>query len=123
MTDATAREHLAQAAEFLAAAELCVDAKLSNAAAGNAVTAGIRAADAICEANLGHYSHARSHADAARLVSSGPAGRQAQPILTRLLSIKSKAQYDSTSLTLDAARRAVEQARKLVDLARTAVAG
>jgi hypothetical protein len=124
MTDGTAREHLAQAVEFLTAAEMCLDEELTNAATGNAVTAGIRAADAICEANLGRYSRAKSHAEAARLVSTaGPAGRTAQPILSRLLAIKSKAQYDSTTITPDAARRAVEQARKLVDLARAAVAG
>jgi uncharacterized protein (UPF0332 family) len=117
-------EHLAKAEEFFAAAELSLEVGLADAATSNAVLAGIRACDAVCTARLGRYAKAQSHAEAVALVRQlGAEGKAAATLLNRLLSIKNKAQYDTTRITDDAARRTVESARKLVALAKDVLRG
>lgn len=124
MSRREAAAHLDQAQQFLAAAEYSRDENHHDAAASNAVLAGIRAADAIRTARNGSYARVKKHEDAVRLTAqAGPEGRSAATLLTRLLAIKSKAQYDTTAVTADAARRAVVTAGKLVELAKTTLAG
>lgn len=124
MSRAEATAHLDQARQFLAAAEYSRDEHHHDAAASNAVLAGIRAADAIRAARNSAYARVKKHEDAVRLTAqAGPEGRAAATLLTRLLAIKSKAQYDTTTMTADAARRAVATAGRIVELAKTALAG
>jgi hypothetical protein len=116
--------HLDQARQFLAAAEYSRDENHHDAEASNAVLAGIRAADAIRAARNSAYSKVKKHEDAVPLTrQAGPEGRDAAVLLGRLLAIKSKAQYDSTTITADAARRAVVTAGRIVELAKTVLAG
>lgn len=119
-----AGQRLAKAGEFLAGAQACLAAGLPNPATSCAVTAGILANDAICLARLGRYSAGRSHQEAVLLArQAGPSGRRAATILIRLLSVKEKAQYAADTVTAGSAGSAVDQARRLVDLARIEVAG
>lgn len=124
MTNSEAAEHLAKAVQFFAVAEFALEAGMTDAATSNAVLAGIRASDAICAMRTGRYSRAKGHAEAVALVrQAGPEGRTAATLLSRLLAVKSKAQYDTTMISSDAAQRAVEGARKLMTLARQVRAG
>jgi HEPN domain-containing protein len=117
-------EHLDKAEQFFATAELALAAGMHDAAASNAVLAGIRACDAICAARVGRYAKAQSHGEAVALVrQSGAEGRQAATLLTRLLTVKSKAQYDTTKVSADAARRTVESARRILVLAKDVLRG
>ena len=122
--DPEMRRHLAKAVQFLDASQLALDARLGDAAVSCAVTAGIHATDAICVARLGRRSAGGSHHDAVDLARrAGNEGRRAASHLQRLLAVKNKAQYDASPVTAAAAGRAVETARRLVDLARQVVAG
>jgi len=117
-----ARAHLKKAKEFLDAAEASAESALHNAAASNAVTSGINSKDAVCLKLTGHTSKHDSH-DAAvpELTRSGPAGAALAPALTRLLKVKTKAQYGAVGVTPNEARDALRQAQKLYDGAVRAV--
>ncbi|HVF19306.1 MAG TPA: HEPN domain-containing protein [Mycobacteriales bacterium] len=124
MSAGEVRAHLNKAHQFHAAAQFSLDSGNYDAAASDAVLAGIRAADAICVARLGASSRAKQHAAAIGLLKgAGVEGRRAATLLSRLLELKAKAQYDTIPVTADAARRAVESAQKLLDLAREVAAG
>jgi hypothetical protein len=110
-----ARVHLAKADEFLAEAESAFGNGRANAAASNAVIAGINAKDAICLALVGATSKAADHSQAvSELRRAGRAGAALAPTLDRLLKTKTKAQYQSVSLSARDAEVAVRQAAKLV---------
>jgi len=113
-----ARAHLAKAREFLEAAELNNDLRLYNAASSNAVTAGINSKEAICLALTGRTDKTENHQQArAELRAAGPAGRQVEPTLTRLLKLKPKAHYQSSPVSAADAARAVEWATRMVEKA------
>lgn len=77
-----AAAHLAKAQEFLEAAKASLDLDLYNAAASNAVTAGINAKDAICLIITGVSKKSDDHPRAVEeLRASGPHGADLAPTL------------------------------------------
>lgn len=118
VTAAETRQYLAKAAEFLAVAEDCLEAGRYIAATGNAVHAGINAADAVCGARTGHRSTSQDHAQALRLLNeAGADGKEVAKHLARLLPLKTKAEYDPQAVPKGVASKAVEAARKAVAVA------
>ncbi|MFI6828457.1 HEPN domain-containing protein [Kribbella sp. NPDC050241] len=115
-----ARAHLAKAREFLEAAELTNDLQLFNAAASNAVTSGINSKDAICLALTGRTKKSDNHAEAvAELKGAGPAGRESSTTLSRLLKLKSKAQYQAAAVSAADAAKSVDWAARLLTAAQS----
>lgn len=85
-------------------------------AAGNAVLAGIAAADAICCAGLGVCSRDQDHRQATELLATATSdGRIYKSALLRLLDLKDAAQYGFGGFSKANAKRAVRLARTLVE--------
>lgn len=114
-----AQARLVKAEAYLRYAQVALDDAEFDPAAGNAVIAGIAAADAICCVRLGQRSadddHQAARAHLARV------DRDAAAALGRLLGVKHRAHYDHLSVTSSAARSAVRAARTLIEHARTAL--
>jgi len=121
---ADARAHLRKAEEFLEAAELSEEVGLFNAATASSVTSGINAKDAMCLTLTGRTAKTDSHNDAvAELRSAGPLARDHATTLGRLLKLKNRAQYQTADVARTDARKAIEWARRLLDVAAEIVAG
>lgn len=119
---AQALQYLAKAEEWLAAAEDSLKARRFMAATGNAVHAGINAADAVCGARMGVRSAAQDHDEVLALVRQGGTdGADLAKHLTRLLPLKTRAEYDPADISASAASRAVRQAAHAVAIARRVV--
>lgn len=117
-----AKEHLAKAREFLQVAELSHDLDMYNAAASNAVTSGINSKDAICLTVTGRSEKNDNHNQAiAELKTSGRVGNGLATTFSRLLKFKSKAQYQSESISATDAAKAVDWAAKMLVSARSVV--
>lgn len=115
-----ARAHLAKAREFLEAAELTNDLQLYNAAASNALTSGINSKDAICLALTGQTRKSDNHAEAImELNRAGAAGRDCSTTLSRLLKLKSKSQYQASSVSPADSAKSIEWAARLLDTAQS----
>jgi hypothetical protein len=117
-----AEAHLSKAREYLRAAtdSLALDNRV--AATGNAVHAGIAAADAIAAALVGSV-WAGEHSQApVHLEKAGVDGRQAATQLRRLLPLKTKAEYDPAPISAGDARAAVRAAERMVAIAERVVA-
>jgi len=115
---AEALAHLNKAREFLGEARAALDAHWHNAAASNAVTAGINAKDALCFAMAGRSTAADDHRSAVNeLRALGSAGREPATALDRLLGLKDRAQYEQRGVTAVDAQAAVRRASTLVDTA------
>ena len=87
------------------------------AAVGNAVHAGIAAADAISAARArtvwrGEHAQAVKH-----LESAGAEGKAAARNLRRLLPMKTRAEYDPARMRMTDARTSVQAAERMVDQA------
>ena len=116
-----ARAYLGQAGEYLHAAQESLSVGNYNAAAGNAVVAGIAGADAIAAARLravwrGEHDQAPRH-----LETAGAEGKDAARHLRRLLPLKTRAQYDPVPVSAAAARAAVTAAERLVAISKAVV--
>ena len=114
--------YLAKAEEFMRAAEDSFELHNLIAAMGNAVHAGISAADAIASARggsvwTGEHSQAAGHLERVAAADGRDAGRH----LRRLLPLKSRAEYDPRPVTLSEASAAVEAARRTVAIAERVV--
>jgi hypothetical protein len=117
-----ARAHVAKAREFLDAAQLSHDLALFNAAASSAVISGINSKDAICLRLTGRTRKSDNHADAVtELRAAGPAGARMAPTLSRLLTLKTKSQYQVESVAAADAAKAVDWASRLLDAAEVVV--
>jgi hypothetical protein len=119
VTDAAA--YLAKAGEFLRAATDSLELGNNTAAVGNAVHAGILAADSIAAVRSravwrGEHSLAASHLEAA-----GEDGKQAARHLRRLLPLKTRAEYDPAPLRAADAKAAAVAAERMVMIAAQAV--
>jgi len=80
-----------------------------------AVLAGIAASDAACCTRLGQRSRGQDHSQAVALVRTvRPEGEQLARDLERLLTIKDNAQYGTIAISLQQARAAAQQARRMV---------
>jgi len=121
---ADARRYLSKAREFLTAAEDSFEHENFVATVGNAVHAGIAAADAITAARAGQVWKSE-HTQAARHLESagGPDGKKASSQLGRLIPLKNQAEYDPSPMSRRAAEGAVKAATQLVALAERAVGG
>lgn len=120
-TKSDARAYLAKASEFLRAVQDSLALGNHTAATGNAIHAGIAAADAVAAAHLGTV-WAGDHAAAARHVEAAPtSGKQAASQLRRLIPLKNRAEYDPMPMGASDARAAVKAAERLTEIARRAV--
>lgn len=113
-----ARQRLSTARAYLEAAELILGderREFSGVAAGNAVLAGIAAADAICGKGLKKCFRGEDHRQAAELLEGaffdGPISKKA---LLRLLDLKDAAHYGFQDFSRMSAKKAVKLARELV---------
>ena len=110
----TAQLHLDKAGEFLVAARIDFAAEHVNAATFNAVIAGINAKDAVCLKLTGVTSKSDDHRGAvAELRSAGESGANLAPVLARLLGLKTRSQYQTTSVARSDAVKAIEWAARL----------
>jgi hypothetical protein len=119
---ADARSYLNKAREFLRAAEDSLELGNRVAAAGNAVHAGIGAADAITAARAavvwkGEHSQSPAHLERV----GGDEGRKAAPQLRRLLPLKNRAEYDPDPISAAEAKAAVTAATRTVRIAEQTV--
>ena len=122
VTAAQTRSYLGKAEEFLTAAGESLRAGHNLAATSLAVHAGISASDAICGARTGQRSAGEDHQSTSTLLGeAGREGTEAARFMTRLLPLKNRAEYEPEDVPKASARRAVEQATKLVELARRVV--
>lgn len=117
-----AQGYLDKAREFLRAAGDSLELGNYTAAVGNAVHAGIAAADAISAARArtvwrGEHAQAAKH-----LESAGTEGKAAARHLRRLLPLKTRAEYDPAPMRVTEARAGVQAAERIVDEATAAVA-
>jgi hypothetical protein len=122
-TPAEAKAYLTKAKEFLEAAVSSRELGNNAAAVGNAVHAGIAAADAIAGARggsvwRGEHGRAPAHLETA----GGAEGRQAARQLRRLLPLKNRAEYDPAPLSTRQAAAAVQAAERLFTIASQVVA-
>lgn len=113
-----AKAHLAKALEFPAAADSEVNAERYNAATSNAVLSGINSKDAICLKLTGVTGKGEDHKAAVPELkrASKPAAAVA-PTLERLLTMKTRAQYQTTSMAHKDAESAVKWASQLYEAA------
>ena len=117
-----AADHLKKAQEFLEAAELDLDLELFSAATSHVVIAGINSKDAICLKLTGHTKKSDSHHEAvAELKVAGPEGADVAATMSRLLKLKTKAQYLAPAIAKTDAIKAVEWATRLVQQAAAVV--
>lgn len=114
---AEGQAYLTKADEFLYAARESLTAGNHSAAVGNAVHAGILAADAICVVELrtvwrGEHVQAVTHLELA-----GDQGKQAARHLKRLIPLKARAEYDPAPLRSSDADSAVKAAERMLEIA------
>lgn len=122
VTRAQVRAYLGKAEEFLAAARGSLEAGHNLAATSLAVHAGISASDAICGARTGERAASSDHSQAVALLGqAGREGRDAARSLGRLLPLKSRAEYEPADVPRATAKRAVDQADRIVQIARQVV--
>lgn len=113
-----ARDHLAKAREFLEAAEIDLDLELFSAATSHAVIAGINSKDAICLRLTGRTTKGDNHHEAvAELKAAGPEGADVAATMSRLVKLKTKAQYLAPAIARTDASKAVEWATRMVEQA------
>ena len=122
VSGADARVYVDKARKFLRAAEDSLELGNRVAAAGNAVHAGIGAADAITAARAavvwkGEHSQSPAHLEKV----GGDEGRKAAPHLRRLLPLKNRAEYDPEPISATEAKAAVTAAVRMVRIAELVV--
>ena len=117
------RSFLGKAEEFLTAARESLDAGHALAATSLAVHAGISAGDAICGARTGQRAAGADHGQAVALLGqAGREGKDAARLLTRLMPLKNRAEYEPQDVPKASTARAVDQAERIVQIARQVVA-
>lgn len=116
---AQVRAYVGKAEEYLSAATAELDADRPIAATSLAIHAGINAADAVTGVRLGVRAAGQDHDEAIGLLSTaGPDGVAVAKELGRLLSMKTRAEYEPDDVPKSHAARAVERARRIVEIAR-----
>ena len=114
---ADAEAYLAKASEFLRAAQDALQLGNFTAATGNAVHAGIAAADVIASARSGTIWRGPHDQASVHLERCGPDGKQAARHLRRLIPLKTRAEYDPTPVRVAEARGAVTAAERITIIA------
>lgn len=116
---AQVRSYIGKAEEFLAAARESLEGGHTLATTSLAVHAGISACDAICGARTGQRAAGADHGQAVALLGqAGREGKDAARVLTRLMPLKNRAEYEPLDLPKATATRALEQAERIVQIAR-----
>jgi hypothetical protein len=116
---AQVRSYLAKAEEYLAAALSELDAGRLIAATSLAIHAAINAADTVTGVRTGRRAAGQDHDQVVSLLrESGKDGAEIERDLGRLLPLKTKAEYEPDEIPASEATRAVERARRCVDVAR-----
>jgi HEPN domain-containing protein len=122
VTQQQVRSYLGKAEEFLVAARESLTAGHALAATSLAVHAAISAGDAISGARTGQRAAGTDHAQAASLLGqAGREGKDAARLLTRLMPLKNRAEYEPHDVPKATATRAVDQAERIVRIARQVV--
>lgn len=120
-TKTDARARYASAVAFIeVAGRLLEEAFDADVVVTNAVHAGIAASDALCCLGLGERSADQDHSNAARILARVDKGLANE--LTRLLSLKTNAAYESRRVSRADAKAAVRRAQHLADAAANALA-
>lgn len=116
---AQVRAYLGKAEEYLSAATAELDADRPVAATSLAIHAGINAADAVAGVRLGHRAAGQDHDEVIGLLRvAGPDGVAVAKELGRLLPMKTRAEYEPDDIPKSDAARAVDRARRIVEVAR-----
>lgn len=114
-------QRLRSARAYLEAADLILAddrEEFAGVAAGNAILAGIAAADAICCKGLEKCFRGEDHRQAAELVrTASDNGVLHKKILIRLLDLKDAAHYGFSGFSKTNAKKAVRLAREMVESA------
>lgn len=121
LTPLETRAHLAQAEEYLRAAEDALALGHTKAATGNAVTASINAADAVTGAVLGNRWSGEHAGSIGHVSTAGDAGQRVAKHLRTVLPLKTAAQYGAEPISAARARSCVTAARRAVAIARRTV--
>lgn len=118
LTAADAERHLDKAEQYLRVAATALERGDLDAAGGNAVNAGINAADAVSGMVQGDRWNGAHEQAAAHVRKAGPHGRTVANQLGRLVRKKSQAQYEATPLRKKEAEALVQAAERAVGAAR-----
>lgn len=111
--------YVGKAEEYLAAASAELDADRPIAATSLAIHAAINAADAVTGVRLGVRAAGQDHEEVIVLLrTAGPDGTAVAKDLGRLLPMKTRAEYEPDDIPPSDAARAVERARRIVQVAR-----
>jgi hypothetical protein len=122
ITRADARARLKTARTYLDVAELIVDEPADEAATvatGNAVLAGIAAADAICAYASGERYRGPDHRAAADHLERVTGNKTLGRTLRELVDLKDAGHYGVSNVSRTNARKALRRAARLVDEATT----
>ena len=105
------RAYAGKAQEFAYAARSELNAGRHIAATSLAIHAAINAADAVCGARLGQRAAGEDHDHVLALLrQAGPDGAKMERELSRLLPLKTKAQYEPDDIASSVAEKSVERA-------------
>jgi hypothetical protein len=120
---AQVRAYAGKAQEYADAARSALGAHRYIAATSLAIHAAINAADAVCGARLGQRAAGEDHDQVLVLLcQAGVDGAKVEKGLSRLLPLKTKAQYEPDDIAASIAEKSVERAERCVEVARS-VAG
>lgn len=120
---AQARAYAGKAQEYLDAARQELEANRRIAATSLAIHAAINAADTVTGVRTGQRAAGQNHDEALALLrDAGPDGVELHTQLARFLPMKAKAEYDPDDIPRAAAGKAVERARRCVQIAQRVVA-
>lgn len=123
VTGAQVRAYAGKAQEYAEAARSELGAHRYIAATSLAIHAAINAADAVCGARLGHRAASEDHDQVLTFLrQAGADGAKVEKELSRLLPLKTKAQYEPDDIAASVAEKSVERAERCVEIARS-VAG
>lgn len=112
-----ASRHLVKAQEYLRAARTALDAEDLDAAGGNAVLAGINAADSVSGMLQGNRWNGAHEQAAAHVKKAGPDGAAVATHLAKLVRKKTQAHYEVAALRPGEASAMVQSAERAVDVA------
>jgi hypothetical protein len=116
---AQVRAYVTKADEYLAAAASELEAGRPIAATSLAIHASISAADAVTGRRTGRRAAGQDHNEVLALLrEAGKDGAATERELARLLPLKTKTEYEPNDIPRAEAARAVERARRCVEVAR-----
>jgi len=115
---AQVRAYASKSDEYAAAAANELAEGRCTAATSLAIHAAVNAADAVCGARLGHRAAGEDHDQVLVLLrQAGPDGAAIETDLRRLLSLKTKAEYDYEDIAPSVAAKAVQRAQRCTTVA------